>query len=206
MAKINNVSTPKSSFMSVQKDTSIILDCMLKNTRLKKLLYYTTPDALKCPSLTEEETISLVERNIKTVPKMYVDSPVLNYVLITFDDFYPNPTNPQFRDNTVFFDIVCHFDQWRLEDIELRPYKIAAEIDSMFNGKHLTGIGTFQFAGAQRVMINNEFGGLTLMFHVIHGGEDKNFNQDQRDLVNPDGEQLFIDDYNESHQDKWIID
>ena len=47
MAKINNVSTPKSSFMSVQKDTSIILDCMLKNTRLKKLLYYTTPDALK---------------------------------------------------------------------------------------------------------------------------------------------------------------
>lgn len=126
MAKINNVSTPKSSFMSVQKDTSIILDCMLKNTRLKKLLYYTTPDALKRPSLTEEETISLVERNIKTVPKMYVDSPVLNYVLITFDDFYPNPTNPQFRDNTVFFDIVCHFDQWRLEDIELRPYKIAA--------------------------------------------------------------------------------
>ena len=44
------------------------------------------------------------------------------------------------------------------------------------------------------------------MFHVIHGGEDKNFNQDQRDLVNPDGEQSFIDDYNESHQEKWIID
>ena len=128
MAKINNVSTPKSSFMSVQKDTSIILDCMLKNTRLKKLLYYTTPDALKRPSLTEEETISLVERNIKTVPKMYVDSPVLNYVLITFDDFYPNPTNPQFRDNTVFFDIVCHFDQWKLEDIEL-PLGLSIEQD-----------------------------------------------------------------------------
>ena len=64
MAKINNVSTPKSSFMSVQKDTSIILDCMLKNTRLNKLLYYTTPDALKCPSLTEEETISFLLPNI----------------------------------------------------------------------------------------------------------------------------------------------
>ena len=35
MAKINNVSTPKSSFMSVQKDTSIILDCMaLKDQNL----------------------------------------------------------------------------------------------------------------------------------------------------------------------------
>ena len=42
------------------------------------------------------------------------------------------------------------------------------------------------------------------MFHVIHVCEDKYVNQDQRDLVNPDGEQLFINDYNESHQEKWI--
>jgi hypothetical protein len=28
-----------------------------------------------------------------------------------------------------------------MEDFKLRPYRIAAEIDSMFDGKHLTGIG-----------------------------------------------------------------
>jgi hypothetical protein len=30
----------------------------------------------------------------------------------------------------------------------LRPYMIAAEIDSMLDGKHLTGIGDLQFLGA----------------------------------------------------------
>jgi hypothetical protein len=35
-----------------------------------------------------------------------------------------------------------------LEDFALRPYKIAAEIDSMFNNTHLTGIGELQFIGA----------------------------------------------------------
>jgi hypothetical protein len=30
----------------------------------------------------------------------------------------------------------------------LRPYKIAAEIDSMFNDRYLTGIGKLEFVGA----------------------------------------------------------
>ena len=88
-------------------------------------------------------------------------------------NFVENANNPEFRDNIISFDIVCHFDQWQLEDFELRPYRIAAEIDSMFNDKHLTGIGSLQFLGANQIVINNEFAGLTLMYSAIHGGEDK---------------------------------
>jgi hypothetical protein len=29
-----------------------------------------------------------------------------------------------------------------MKDFQLRPFRIAAELDSMFNDKHLTGIGT----------------------------------------------------------------
>jgi hypothetical protein len=76
-----------------------------------------------------------------------VDGSVLNYIIISFDKFAPSK-NPEFRDNVIEFDIVCHFDQWQLQDFALRPYKIAAEIDSMFNNTHLTGIGTLQFIGA----------------------------------------------------------
>jgi len=32
--------------------------------------------------------------------------------------------------------------------MQLRPYKIAAEIDSMLNNKRLTGIGKIDFLGA----------------------------------------------------------
>jgi hypothetical protein len=47
-------STPKSSFLAMEKDLGLITNLFLKNNRLKKLLYYTTEDALKKPILTEE--------------------------------------------------------------------------------------------------------------------------------------------------------
>jgi hypothetical protein len=81
-------------------------------------------------------------------------------------------TNPEFRDNIVEFDIICHFDQWKLKDFQLRPYKIAAEIDSMFDEKHLTGIGKLKFLGANQMILTDEYAGLCLMYEAIHGGED----------------------------------
>lgn len=207
MAKIVSSKLPKSSFMSVQKDLTIIIDHMLQNNRLKKLLEYTTRDALHRPNLTQEQSIGLLQKNIKIVPKVYVDGSVLNYILISCDNFTPNMTNPQFRDNFITFDIICHFDQWNLEDMELRPYLIAAEIDSMFNEKHLTGIGTLQFAGCSQIVLNDEFAGLSLMFEAIHGGEDKNYNKDRRDLLDPNEEAQFIKDFNELQNGKeWTID
>lgn len=172
--RIDGYHIPKSSFLSMEKDTGIIINEMLKNNRLKKLLYYTTNDAMEKPNLTEDESLSLLGTNIKIVPKLYVDGSVLNYVLINFDNFIPSE-NPEFRDNTIQFDIICHFDQWNLKDYALRPYKIAGEIDSMFNLKKLTGIGYLEFMGATQIVLTDEFAGLCLMYRTVHGGEDEKY-------------------------------
>ena len=172
--RIDGYHIPKSSFLSVEKDTGIIVNEILKNNRLKKLLYYTTSDAMEKPNLTEDESLSLLGTNIKIVPKLYVDGSVLNYVLINFDNFIPSE-NPEFRDNTIQFDIICHFDQWNLRDYALRPYKIAGEIDSMFNLKKLTGIGYLEFVGATQIVLTDEFAGLCLMYRTVHGGEDEKY-------------------------------
>lgn len=172
--RIDGYHIPKSSFLSMEKDTGIIINEILKNNRLKKLLYYTTSDAMEKPNLTEDQSLSLLGTNIKIVPKLYVDGSVLNYVLINFDNFTPSE-NPEFRDNTIQFDIVCHFDQWNLRDYALRPYKIAGEIDSMFNLKKLTGIGYLEFMGATQIVLTDEFAGLCLMYRTVHGGEDEKY-------------------------------
>lgn len=172
--RIDGYHIPKSSFLSMEKDTGIIINEILKNNRLKKLLYYTTSDAMEKPNLTEDESLSLLGTNIKIVPKLYVDGSVLNYVLINFDNFIPSE-NPEFRDNTIQFDIICHFDQWNLKDYALRPYKIAGEIDSMFNLKKLTGIGYLEFIGATQIVLTDEFAGLCLMYRTVHGGEDEKY-------------------------------
>ena len=180
---------PRSSFLSAEKDMNIIVDQMLYNERLKRLLYYTTPDCLNKDNLTEEQSLSLIGKNIKNVPKLKIDTEVLNYIIINFDNFTMNATNEQFRDNIIEFDILCHIDQWELKDFQLRPYKIAAEIDSMFNGKHLTGIGTLQFVGATQILLTNEYAGFCLTYMAIHGEEDK------KGMGNPNDEAKFLEDF-----------
>ena len=101
----------KSSFLSTEKDMDLIVSAILKNERLKRLLHYTTRDALNRKNLTEDESLELFGKNIKLVPKLDVDNSVLNYLIISFDNFTPSG-NPEFRDNIIEFDIICHFDQW----------------------------------------------------------------------------------------------
>lgn len=180
---------PNSSFLSTEKDMNIIVNMILKNERLKKLLYYTDRDCLDKPNLTEDQSLELFNNNIKIVPKLTVDGSVLNYIIISFDNFTQNATNPEFRDNIVEFDIICHFDSWKLKDFELRPYKIAAELDTIFNNKRLTGIGELEFLGASQMILTDEFAGLCLMYQAVHGEEDK------KKAPNPMDEEDYIENF-----------
>ena len=175
---------PKSSFLSMEKDMGLIVNMIMKNDRLKKMLFYTSRDCLDKPNVTEDDTYEMFGKQIKIVPKLYVDGSVLNYIIISFDNFTPSG-NPEFRDNIIEFDIICHFDQWHMKDFSLRPYKIAAEIDTMFNEKHLTGIGTLQFLGANQMILTDEYAGLCLMYQAVHGEEDK------KGMLNPLEEEAY---------------
>lgn len=188
--KIEGYQIPKSSFLAQEKDMGIIVDKIMKNTRLKKLLYYNTKDALDRPALTEDQSLELFGKNIKLVPKLYVDGSVLTYIIISFDNFIQS-SNPEFRDNIIEFDIICHFDQWQLQDFALRPYKIAGELDSMLDKKRLTGIGLLEFLGANQIILTDEYAGLCLMYRAWHGEEDKKF------MPNPADDPQFIEDFKE---------
>ena len=186
---------PHSSFLSIEKDMNIIINKMFENDRLKKLLYYNTKDCLNKPKLTEEQTLSLINKQIKMVPKLYVDKSVLNYIIISFDNFTQS-ANPEFRDNIIEFDIICHFDQWQMNDFKLRPYRIAAEIDMLFNNQKMTGIGELQFLGANQIILTDEFAGSCLMYQAVHGEEDKKY------MPNPNEEKDFIIDFDQIFNQK----
>ena len=188
--KIENYHPPKSSFLSINKDMRLLVDKFLSNDRLCKLLHYTTKDALDLKKLTDEEKIAMFGKEIKLVPKLYVDKSVLNYIIISFDNFIESG-NPEFRDNIIEFDIICHFDQWQMKDFDLRPYRIAAEIDYMLDKQKLTGIGLIEFLGANQIILNDEFAGLCLMYKTYHGEEDK------RLVPNPSEQEEFEKEFKE---------
>ena len=190
--KLKSYEYPHSSFLSVEKDLDIITSTMMKNERFKKLLYYTTADALDRENLTTAQTAELFKNNIKIVPKLYVDGSVLAYIIISFDNFVPNATNPEFRDNVISFDIICHFDQWQMKDFDLRPYRITDPTNPIttINNKHLTGIGELQFMGANQIILTDEFAGLSLMYAAIHSEDDK------KNMLNPQEQTEYNIDFN----------
>ena len=59
----------------------------------------------------------------------------------------------------------------------------------MFNNKHLTGIGTLEFLGANQMILTDEYAGICLMYRAVHGEEDKKF------MSNPNNEEQFIENF-----------
>ena len=191
--KIETYTYPRSSFLAVEKDLEILVNLFMKNERLMKLLYYDVPQALSKENVPEDKKLGMFGKQIKIVPKLKVDQPDFCYLIISFDNFTQNRTNTEFRDNIVTFDIVCHFDQWQLGDFALRPYKIAAEIDSMINDQKMSGIGTLRFIGASQIVLSDEFAGLTLMYEAIHGYEG----EDSKNALNPKEWSDIVDNFDQ---------
>lgn len=190
--KIENYLFPNSSFLATEKDLDILVNLILKNDRLKKLLYYSTKDALTQAPVSLEAALDMFGKQIKIVPKLKVDYNEWCYVIISFDNFTTNMTNPAFRDNIISFDIVCHFNQWQLTDFKLRPYLIAAEIDTMLQNQRLTGIGEITFLGANQIVLSDEFAGVTLMYQAIHGVEG----EDSKNALNPADQAALDENFN----------
>ena len=189
---INLTKPIESSFFSCEKDTELILEKLFiqnrqKGNELKRLLVINTPDCLdttnaKYQQIVENKSIKDLknEQYIKITPKIAFKEheEVKSYILISFDNFIPNATNPEFRDCTVSFDIICHTDYWDLGGFQLRPLKIAGYIDGLLNNCKLTGIGTFQFLGCSELILDENLAGYTLMYSAVHGSDDRIENND----------------------------
>ena len=177
----------QSSFLSCEKDAEIIFRKLLVESRpysddLKRLLIINTKDCLD----DKTNPVYLKAINEMTLPKLFEKGclnikpkiilgefeEVKSYILITFDNFSVNKTNPQFRDCIVNFDIICHTDYWDMGGFQLRPLKIAGYIDGLLNNCHLTGIGTFQFMGCNEMILDENLSGYNMMFYAVHGSDD----------------------------------
>ena len=172
--KKNLYEYPKSSLLGMPKDASLIMSRILSNQNILKLLTYNTRDWKSQPAVSAEKVKEMFEtQQISAVPRIKVDKSEKTYLRLIYGSMTRNSTNPEFRDNIISFDIICHFDVWNLGDLQLRPYKIAGQLDGMFNNTRLTGVGKINFLGASQIILNEEYAGLSLMYQIIHGEEDK---------------------------------
>lgn len=171
----------KSSFLSCEQDTEKIWRKLFVESRpysdkLKRLLIINTPDCLddsKAQFQGEVDKYSLKDMHdleyITTVPKLRFSDHenVKSYIILQFDDFTPT-TNPQYRDCTITFTILCNLEQWEIDNYRLRPYQIAGYIDGIMDNTTLTGIGKLQFLGAKQINLSECLGGIVLTYLATH--------------------------------------
>lgn len=171
--------TKYSSFNSVENVFSEVVEKLIKNERLKRLLYYTDPRALSLPKLNPAQSLELIGKQIKIIPKLEIETDAKPYIILTMDNFVPNEDISAFRSATLGVDIICHYDHWGLQDFKLRPYSIAGEIDAMLNRSSLTRLGDLKFAGAKMLIVSPEIGGLSLYYSVESQKDDLRFNPNE---------------------------
>ena len=186
--RIDGIKKIESSFLSCEKDVETILKKLfIENPRggedLKRLLILNTKDCLDNresevfnKTLQDKGKVSLLIQNgyIRLAPKITMPEheEIKSYILISFDNFTPNANNPEFRDCTITFDIICHTDYWDLGNFRQRPIKILGYIDGLLNNARLSGIGTLNFMGVNQLILNEHLSGYTLMYRAIHGSDD----------------------------------
>lgn len=176
----------ESSFLSCEKDTETILKKLFVDSRqhsktLKRLLVVTNDDCLEDlvnPKYLAAENISIKE----LIDQQYIVlSPVIRNaefekvkaaLVLSFDNFTANKTNPQFRDCVISIDVLCHLDCWELQNYQQRPFKILGYIDGILNGASLSGIGRLEFIGCSGPSIHGDMGLFSLIYRAVHGSDD----------------------------------
>ena len=112
------------SFYSFEKDVeTIVKKLFTENTYsedLKRLLVINKKDCIDdrtsevYRNIIKDTTVAKLVENgyITTTPKIRFPEheEIKSYIVISFDDFTLNDTNPEFRDCTISFDIICHLD------------------------------------------------------------------------------------------------
>lgn len=171
-----------SSFLSCEKDTEIILRKLFIESApysdiLKSLLVVQNSDVLdKKYDVSQYNLKYLIDNKyIITSPKIEMPEHdnIKSFIVLSFDKFTPNNTNPEFRDCMIHIDVICHHDTWNLGNYRQRPFKILGYIDGILNRSRLTGIGELNFVGCVYQLVDDDWSFYTLTYQAIHGSDDQ---------------------------------
>lgn len=154
-------------FAVMGTNTFNIANKLMQNQRLCRLLKYQVRDPFDKEKYEDVDGVSLLNKQIMIVPKIFDDSTEkTSYVVAIFSNFITNQMNPDFKLSTVRFDVACPYDEWVLNDKSLRPYLMMQEIDDMFNGAQMAGIGTLQFVRAESIVLTPQIGGYSMLYQI----------------------------------------
>jgi hypothetical protein len=137
-----------------------ILDKLISNQNLCKLLYYDSSDPLKENDIAD--TKILLKKNIIPKPFMQIaNTQSVSFLTVYFDNF--RFRNNDYQDGSIVCNVVCHETLWEIKG-GLRPYSVISELENMFSNQKVLGIGKTQLDSIKQVWINDNYKGYQVIF------------------------------------------
>jgi len=144
---------------------------LIGNQNLCKYLYYNSNDPLVESDITDPTT-SLLYKKIfpyPTTTEIFKDPDgnviASSTINVLFDNFRLGSQNTKFKNGKLMFVILCHTSLWRLDATsQLRPYCILNEIDEMFSGQNVIGVGKGEFEKCDIIFSDNNYSGYRLVY------------------------------------------
>lgn len=119
-----------------------IIKRLLSNDNLVKLLYYTEQNPLEQPTLTSEEKERLIfEKLIKTIPRIGAKESEKSIIAVYIPKANGISGNSEFKNITIFVDVVVPLTQWYINGSNFRPFAILGEIQETLGQKTVNGLG-----------------------------------------------------------------
>lgn len=127
------------------KNLQKMVQRLLANDNLVKLLYYEDIDPLNGEALDQEQKLKLIyEKLIKITPRVIEDENNKSVIVIYVNQGSKVGGNSEFRNIEFVVDVVVPLEAWIIKDSNLRPFAILGEVQNSLSGKTINGLGKIQ--------------------------------------------------------------
>lgn len=135
---------------------------LLANQKLCKLLVYTDKNPLSHEDIVN--TKSLLHNRIRVLPKIDPQENTQSTVVVMINSGFENSHNGEFKTLNLFICVYVPFEEWIINDAQLRPFAIMSEIQSSLDGKQIKGLGRLTLGEFSLDLLTDEMGAYRMNF------------------------------------------
>lgn len=152
----------------IGENLHLIMNRLLANEDLIKLLYYNDKDPLSHENLTAEQKREFIfNKLIKIIPRVGPKETANSMIVIRATRGHILKANSEFKTVTITIDVFVPLEQYIIKNENLRPYIILGEIEKSLNNKTVNGLGKMVGGDFDLDFTTDELSCFRQIFHIV---------------------------------------
>lgn len=144
-----------------------IVNRLMANDDLVKLLYYSDKDPLNSPPLSKEEKQEeIFEKLIKIIPRVGPKEDAKSIIVLRVVSAHKMPGNTEFKTIKIAVEVFVPLTQWFIKDSNLRPFAILGQIEKSLDGKTINGLGKMSGGDFDLNFLTDEISAYEQVFYI----------------------------------------